>query len=80
MESKAPAFMSSAAVRIKLLAYSSAVVLTEVKAFDNTQSSSNMGKMQKEIIFNLHIFAQMLGFLRENKGIVHLFEACGRDF
>lgn len=71
MESKAPAFVSSAAVTVIFLVCSSAVFLTEVKAFDNMQGS-NLGKLQKEIIFNPHFFAQMLGFFKENKDIVHL--------
>lgn len=66
MESKAPAFVSSAAVTVIFLVCSSAVFLTEVKAFDNMQGS-NLGKLQKEMIFNAHFFAQTLGFLRKTR-------------
>lgn len=40
MGSTEPGFVYSAAAEVTLLAYSSGVVLTEAKTFDNTQSSN----------------------------------------
>lgn len=40
MGSTEPGFVYSAAAEVTLLAYSSGVVLTEAKTFDNTQSKN----------------------------------------
>lgn len=65
MGSTEPGFVYSAAAEVTLLAYSSGVVLTEAKTFDNTQSSNMESCRRKSFSHSCFFFLLQGKFLRK---------------